>query len=508
MAINLREASVESREQRLGTIVNWDGKASDLADQSGFSRGGCGARCGASGGTIPRICELESPFTQGTGCSEQIVENQASHVRDAVLIHHAPIGCSALHASTSASYRKGLAARGMPVADAISISTNLGDSDMVYGGVEKLRDAIHKAWERHRPKAIFIATSCATGIIGDDVGSAAKACEEEIGIPVIPVFCEGFKSNHWSFGFDAIQHGILRQIVRKAPRRKQEDLINLFVLSGADVYTDMLGQLGLRANFVVNLATVEGLEQMSEAAASTSFCYTFATYLGAALEREFGVPQIKAPQPFGFAGTDAWLRAIGRALNRQEQAEQYIRREHERIGPRVEKLRNELRGLKGFVVMGPGYAHGIIGILRELGITVEGSVAYHHDPIYDSPDTERDTLGFMLDTYGEIEHLSISNGQSYRFFNMLRRVDPDFIIFRHSALGSVINRLGLPVIPLEADASFPVGYQGIVNIGEEILAVLAQRKFHEDLAAHTTLPYKASWLAEQDPFALARQVGA
>jgi nitrogenase molybdenum-iron protein alpha chain len=67
------------------------------------------------------------------------------------------------------------------------------------------------------------------------------------------------------------------------------------------------------------------------------------------------------------------------------------------------------------------------------------------------------------------------------------------------------SRLGVAALPLEGDSNLPVGYQGIIDLGEEILSVLAQRKFHEDLAAHTTLPYKKSWLEQQDPFALARQ---
>jgi nitrogenase molybdenum-iron protein alpha chain len=502
MTINLRTAVVENREQRLGTIIGWDGKATDLASHSGFSDADCGSSCGSGRGG--KLCELQGPFTQGAGCSEQIVEYQASHVRDAVLIYHSPIGCSSGQAGTNVTYRTCLVRRGQPAIDAIGISTNLSERDMVYGGVEKLREAIHMAWERHHPNAVFIATSCATGIIGDDVESVTRECQEELGIPVVPVFCEGFKSKHWSSGFDAIQHGILRQIVRRNPPRKQEDLVNVFVLSGADIYTPMLANLGLRVNLVVNVATVENLAQLSEAAASTSFCYSLSSYLGAALEQEFGVPEVQSPPPYGFVGTDAWLRAIAKITHREEQAERFIASEHARVTPKVEALRRQLSGLRGYVAMGEGFAHGVIAVLRELGITLDGSLVYHHDPVYDNPDKQRDTLGHLIDTYGDIEHLSVANGQPYQLFNLLKRVNPDFIIIRHGGLAPLASRLGVPALPLEGDSSLPVGYQGIIDLGEEILSVLAQRKFHEDLAAHTTLPYKQSWLDEQDPFALAR----
>jgi nitrogenase molybdenum-iron protein alpha chain len=500
MTINLRPAAVETREQRLGTITAWDGRASDLAEQSGFSRGDCAAGCSGKGS---KICELEGPFTQASTCAEQIVEGQASSIRDAVLVQHSPLGCSAAHAATNTNFRNTLARRGFPVRSTTAISTNLSERDMVYGGVEKLQVTIRAAFERHNPKAIFIASSCATGIIGDDIESAARECEDELGIPVIPIFCEGFKSKHWSTGFDAIQHGILRQIVRRNPGRKQEDLVNIIILSGSDVYTPMLQELGLRANLVVNLATVDELAQMSEAAASVSFCYTLASYFTAALEQEFGVPEVKAPQPYGFAGTDAWLRAIAQVTGRETEAEAYIEREHARVLPRIEELRRELAGLKGYVSMGASFAHGVVVVLRELGVQIDGSLVFHHDPVYDSPDPIRDTLGHLIDEHGDVEHFSVASRQPYQFYNLLRRVNPDFIIIRHGGLAPLASRLGVPGIPL-GDASFPVGYQGMINLGEEILAVLAQKKFHEDLAAHTTLPYRKSWLEQQDPFALAR----
>lgn len=41
--INLDIPEVESREQRLGTIIAWDGKASELSEQSSYERRGCEA---------------------------------------------------------------------------------------------------------------------------------------------------------------------------------------------------------------------------------------------------------------------------------------------------------------------------------------------------------------------------------------------------------------------------------------------------------------------------------
>lgn len=53
MPINLKTPVVESGEQRLGTVVAWDGRASDLMEESGYSRG-CRAGCG---GKARLVCE-------------------------------------------------------------------------------------------------------------------------------------------------------------------------------------------------------------------------------------------------------------------------------------------------------------------------------------------------------------------------------------------------------------------------------------------------------------------
>lgn len=506
MKINIDTPVVENREQRLGTIIGWDnGSASNLLKESSSICSGCGANGGE------RLCETKGPFTQGSVCSEMMVECQAGNIRDAVLIQHSPIGCGAGQVIYNSIYRNGLAMRKLPVQNIRIISTNLQESDMVFGGVAKLEQSIRDAWNRHKPKAIFLATSCATGIIGDDVDSVATKLEEELKIPVVPLHCEGFKSKHWSTGFDAVQHGLLRQIINKNPK-KQKDLVNVINLWGTDVFTPMLAELGLRVNFVVDMATIDELAQMSEAAATVGFCHTLSSYLAAGLEQEFGVPEIKSPQPYGFDGTDAWLRELARVTHTEEKAEVYIAKEHARIAPRLAELKKLLKGKNGYVATGSSYAHGLISVLRELGVEVNGSLVFHHDPIYDSqdptsdtPDSRKNSLEFMVNDSGDVPNFSVSNRQQYQFYGLLKRVNPDFILVRHNGLAPLASKMGIPAAPL-GDEHHALGYQGILNLGETILDILAHKKFHLNLSVHTKLPYKQWWLDQKDPFILAKEI--
>lgn len=495
--INLASTAVESREQRLGTIIGWDGNADTLANASGYAR-----NCSRRSGKTCELCEVRGPFTQGSVCSEQMVECQAGNVRDAVLIQHSPIGCAVSQTIYNSIYRNGLAIRNLPVENLKIVSTNLLEKDMVFGGIDKLRQTLEDVWDRYEPKAVFIGTSCATGIIGDDIDSISTQYTEKLGIPVVPLHCEGFRSKHWSTGFDSTQHGILREIVRKQPK-KQEDLVNVVNLWGSDVFTPMLKELNLRVNYVIDMATVEDLAQMSEAVATVGFCNTLSSYLAQGLEQNFGVPELKAPQPYGFAGTDAWLRGLAKLTNREELAESYIKREHARVKPLIEELKIKLKGKKGYVATGSAYSHGLIAVMRELGIEVNGSLVFHHDPVYDSEDPAQDTLSYLVDNYGDVESFSVSNRQQHQFYALLKKVEPDFILIRHNGLAPLASRLGIPAAPL-GDEHIAVGYDGMVNLGNAILGILQRKKFHEDLSKHVKLPYTKWWLEQTDPYIIAR----
>ena len=62
-------------------------------------------------------------------------------------------------------------------------------------------------------------TTCAAGIIGDDVESVTTSLEDELGIPIVAIFCEGFRSKMWTSGFDAGYHGIARKLVKPAEKK-------------------------------------------------------------------------------------------------------------------------------------------------------------------------------------------------------------------------------------------------------------------------------------------------
>ncbi|EKQ55541.1 MULTISPECIES: nitrogenase component 1 [unclassified Clostridium] len=500
--INLNLTEVENREMRLGTITAWDGSATELWKESNYELRSKRKHGDCEKQKACRLCELNSPLNQQTMCANAIVECQIGNITDCILIQHAPIGCSADNPWFNLAFNMGLGRRNKPPQNLQIYSTNLLENDMVFGASDKLKQTIRDVKERLNPRAIFISMSCATAIIGEDIDSIAAEMEEEIGITVIPLHCEGFRSKHWSTGFDVSQHGVLRQIVKREPK-KQKDLINIVALWGTDYFTEILKPLGLKVNYMIDMASYDELAQASEAAVTATFCHTLGSYMATALEEHFGVPQVDAPQPYGIAGTDAWLRAIGKIVGKEKETEEYIKSEHERVFPKIQELRNKFKGIKGFVMTGSSYAHSLISVLRELGIEVDGSVVFHHDPVYDGGHENQDTLQELISSYGDIPNFTVSKTQAFQLNALFKRVKTDFVIIRHQGLAPEAAKLGIPSLAM-GDEHFPVGYDGIIRTGEVLLDILARKKFNEVLSRHVNSPYNEWWLSQDDPFLLAR----
>jgi nitrogenase molybdenum-iron protein alpha chain len=477
--INLNEPNFLCREQRLGAITGYEGTAADLAQRS--RQGG--------------LCNRRRSFTQCGTCASQTAICQVCMIQDAAVVNHAPLGCAGDFVGFNLVNRSGRIKRNLPPANAQIISSNLSEREAVFGGAAKLDEAIRTAYDRFHPKAIFITASCASAITGEDIDGVAENWERELGIPVAAVHCEGFRSQVWATGFDAAYHAILRKIV-KPPKIKRPEVVNVVTFWGNDVFEELFTPMGLVANPIVPFATVERLQQISESAATVQMCPTLGTYLGAGLESEYGVPEVKAPPPYGIAGTDAWLRALAQVTGKTVEVEAVIASEKQRIASPLAELRRELKGLKVCVAAGSIHGHSIACILRELGAEVVGSYFWHHDLAQDNGDPAGDSLCHLVKHHGDIS-VTICNKQAYELVNYLRTLKPDLMVIRHAGLAVAIAKLGIPTFLIE-DEHFGLGYRGIVRYGRKVVDTLANQAFVRHLAQHTRLPYTSWWL-EQRP---------
>lgn len=476
--LDLSNPEVKIREDRLNSILSYEGTAKKLYEK--FNK--CKMHCN------------DLTFNQCGDCSAQRAFNLVSSIKDAAVVNHAPIGCAADFSNFNEENRGGTQSRGYKSVNIRAISSNLQEKDTVYGGVEKLKSALKEAYIRFNPKAIFVTTSCASGVIGDDVESAINDIEEEIGIPIVPIYCEGFKSKIWTTGFDAALHGIIRKIV-KPPKEKRNDLINIFNFSGKDVFTELLGKIGLKPNYLVPLSTVEQLEKMSEAAATAHICETLGTYAAKALEQEYDIPEVKAPTPYGFKWTDQWLREIGKITHKEIEVESLIKQERKKIKPKLDEVRNKLHGKKAYVLAGGAYAHNLISIAHDLELEIVGATSFHYDRHFDNDDERLNSLKNLVEYRGDINNYSVCNKQPYKAIKFLKKLKPDLLIVRHNDISILGTKLGIPTI-MAGDANIEVGYDGVIETGLKLIQAIQTKNLIENISKHAKFPY-TNWWYEQ-----------
>lgn len=250
----------------------------------------------------------------------------------------------------------------------------------------------------------------------------------------------------------------------------------------------------MRANYTSTFNTVSQLETLSEAAATVQVCPTLGTYLAAGLEQLFGVPQVKSPPPFGLAATEAWLRDLGQTVGKAEEAEAVIKTEREKVAAPLADLRSKLKGVRAVVAAGGVHGHSLMNVLGDLEIEVVKGLAWHHEPRLDHASADSDSLSQTVRDYGDMEY-SVCHKQSFEIVNMLSRIRPDLFVVRHKGMAIWGAKLGIPTV-LVSDENFGLGHQGLIDYGQHVLAVLANRTFTENLSRHTRLPYSEWWMNE------------
>jgi nitrogenase molybdenum-iron protein alpha chain len=476
--VNLKVPAVAVREIRLNTITGFEGNATELVEKS------C---CGG-------LAEQERSFTQCLGCSTSNAACMVTLVQDGVVISHGPVGCSACLHEFAFTYRVNAPLRGVKIATQRHIySTNLTEDETVFGGNEKLAATIREVYERDHPNVIFIITTCASGIIGDDVEGIADDAEGELGIPVVAIFCEGFRSKVWTSGFDAGYHGIARRLIK--PARAKRPVINVINFWGSDIFTRWFERFGVTANYLTPYATLDTLTYASEAVASVQICTTLGSYMSGVLEKEFDVPALKAAPPYGVPATERWLRALGELLGKPEVAERIIEEERAEFLPRIAEFRARLEGKTAYVTAGAGHGHALLALLGELGIAAQGAALFHHDPINDIESEDADSLIARVKDYGDVPRISICNKQEFELVNVLSRIRPNLLLARHGGMTLWGAKLGIPSL-LIGDEQWGMGYQGVVNYAKAILEVLENNEFVTNLARHAINPYSTWWLTQ------------
>ena len=331
-----------------------------IIDRTGFCQGdGKGISCdtsSVSGAVSQRACVFSGA---------RVVLNP---ITDAYHIVHGPIGCASYTWDIRGSLTSG--------ADTFrtSYSTDLQETDVIFGGEKKLAAAIDELAEKESAKLIFVYATCIVGVIGDDIEAICKKAAEKHNIRVIPVKASGFsgtKSQGYKLACEAIMQ--LIRPFKDIPKTNGINILGDFNLAGEMwLLKNYMKKIGVN---VVSTATgdssYESLIKMPAATLNIVQCAGSSTYLATRLEEELGIPFIKVSF-FGAEDTSASLLRIAQALG-DEQAMQkamaFTAVESAKADAFLDDYRPRFEGKKAAIYVGGGFkAISLIKQFNEMGI--------------------------------------------------------------------------------------------------------------------------------------------
>lgn len=476
-----------TRENRLGSITGYCGSLRDLGKKT---------RCGGPG-------DRDRCFSQASLCNAACAMSQLSFITDAAVVHHSPSGCAVTAMSVSNSKDQLAQKLDLDNSRSCYVCTDMNDSDVVFGATENLKDVVREVFRRYNPSAIFVGASCVSGIIGEDLASVVSDLGDEIPVPIAPVHCEGFKTKIWASGFDAAFHAILTSVVKPAEKKSNRvNVINFFGSARKEI-TAIFAEFGVEPFFLTSNTSIEELSRLSESLATVSTCGTLGTYMGNGLEQQFGVPYVKSLQPHGIAGFESWLRGLGKVLRKESEVEAFLARERATYLPRIEKVKEKLKGLRAVIGMGPGFNFNTSRALQELGIEIVHSAAWHFDRQYDDGAIP-EAFEYLLEHSPNDFTLSVNDVQNFELINILHKTRPDIFFSRHTGSTVWAMKLGIPAICVFDEYAI-LGYRGQLNFAYSILDVVTNRSFTENLSRRVKLPYTDWWLGRDMDHFIAKE---
>lgn len=469
--------------------------------------------------TIPGIITMRG--CTYAGCKGVIM----GPTSDIVNLVHGPIGCSFYAWLTRRNQSDAINDTNANFIN-YAMSTDMQDSDIIFGGEKKLEAAIQEAYDVFHPKAIAIFATCPVGLIGDDIHAVAKKMKEKFGdCNVFAFSCEGYKGVSQSAGHHIANNQVFTHVVGDGTPKTQKFKINLlgeYNIGGDGFEIDrILEKCGISniATFSGN-ATYDKFASANQADLSCVMCHRSINYVADMLETKYGIPWIKV----NFIGAEATaksLRKIAEYFGDKElsaKVEEVIAEEMPAVEAAAKEVFPHTNGKTAMLFVGGSRAHHYQELFREMGMkTLSAGYEFAHRDDYEgrevlpnltvdadsrnieeievNPDPELynprktpeelaalEANGFEFKQYEglnrEMENgtLVIDDLNQYEAEKLVELLKPDIFCAGIKEKFS-IQKLGIPMKQLHSyDSGGPyAGFKGAVNFYHEIDRLVTSR---------------------------------
>ncbi|MFP4237023.1 MAG: nitrogenase iron-molybdenum cofactor biosynthesis protein NifE, partial [Desulfonatronovibrio sp.] len=295
-------------------------------------------------------------------------------IADALHLVHGPVGCAAYTWDIRGALSSG------PELHRLSFTTDLQEKDIIFGGEEKLYQALMELIDRHDPKAAFVYSTCIVGIIGDDLERVCKKVAAQKRIPVIPVQSEGFKGNKRA-GYSAACKAMFTLVGTGDISGVSPVSINIlgdFNLAGETwIIKDYYRRMGVDVvACITGDGRVDELKRCHGAALNLVQCSGATVELAMMMKDKYSIP-FKRVSYFGIEDmsralydTADFFREKDREVH--SRTAELVRSELSVLQPALKQYRADLEGKKAAIYVGGAFkAFSLIKCFRHLGMKVE-----------------------------------------------------------------------------------------------------------------------------------------
>ncbi|MGE9291700.1 MAG: nitrogenase component I subunit alpha, partial [Puniceicoccales bacterium] len=329
------------------------------------------AEIGANSRTVPGI--ITQRGCSYAGCKGVVI----GPIYDILHITHGPIGCGYYSWLSRRNFSK-IRNEGETNYLQYSMSTDMQENHIVFGGETLLKDAIQEAYDEFKPKAISVYATCPVGLIGDDIHTVCKQMKEKLGINIFGFSCEGYKGVSQSAGHHIANNGVFKNMIGLDDTPSDgEYTINILgeYNIGGDAWEidRVLALCGIKIiGTLSGGVTYDEICNAHMADLNVVMCHRSINYMAEMMETKFGIPWFKV-NFIGLEGTKKSLRKIAQYFGDKkliDRVEEVIAAEMAEVRPVIEDVKTRTAGKTAALFVGGSRAHHYQDLFEDMDMSV------------------------------------------------------------------------------------------------------------------------------------------
>ncbi|MGB8364035.1 MAG: nitrogenase iron-molybdenum cofactor biosynthesis protein NifE [Rhizomicrobium sp.] len=432
--------------------------------QEVFNEPGCGKNANKSEAERKKGCTKQlQPGGAAGGCAFDGAKIALQPITDVAHLVHGPIACEGnswdnrgAKSSGSNIWRTGF-------------TTDINETDVVFGGEKRLYKAIKEIIEKYDPPAVFVYQTCVPAMIGDDIDAVCKAAKEKFGKPVVPINSPGFVGPK-NLGNKLAGEAILDHVIgTEEPEYTTPYDINIigeYNLSGELWQVKpLLDELGIR---ILSCISGDGkyheVAQSHRAKASMMVCSKAMVNVARKMEERYGIPFFEGSF-YGIGDTSDSLRELatllierGAPAELMDRTEALIAREEKKVWGAVEPLRPRLKGKKVLLITGGVKSWSVVAALQEVGLEIVGT------SVKKSTKEDKERIKELM---GQDAHM-LDELSPREMYKMLKDAKAD-IMLSGGRSQFVALKASMPWLDINQERHHAyMGYVGMVKLMQEI----------------------------------------